>query len=823
MMWLKKLAMLCLLLGCLAKARAQDTLAYWGFNEAGGSTTKETISNTDFTIRTKWPVVERVSGVRQSALRTDGYTVYVDGTTVKPYPADSFSVSFWLALETYPVNTAAVWSYFDPAANQGTVVGVDRYGRLNVRTTVNGQPENFTSTIRLEHYKWNYVVVNVDAVNGTCTAHVNAVPVINETIRKGTLTWPTTTLFIGRGAATEKQDIFPLNYLNGIYDEIIVRKRMLAPTQIQAEYSAIHPSTPPQMETPSTRFATDFHRPKYHAIPNNGWANESHGLIYFGGKYHLFFQKNGNGPFFSQQNWGHLVSSNLLDWKEVQPALFPQPGWESVGIWSGHLVLDHNGTPTIFYTAVDGIKAGIGSAQSTGDLLTWQRNPANPLIPGAPTAYPNRDFRDPYVFKEGNTWYMLIGSGLQNPSTGTVFLYKSGDLGSWQFLKPLFTDLSGMNSVGNFWEMPVFWKFGNRYLLLVNKTPQGANPARAFYWAGDFSNETYTVNNIQVKNLEIINSLLSPSVNVDAQGRVVAMGIIPDLLPQSEQYKKGWTHLFSLPRVWQLQNDSLFQSPHPVLDETRGQLTTIGNVEVTNGGAGFLKMRGFQAEIRGTLQPGSATKAGFVLGKNDNGTEYTRIYYDYTGNSFVVDRTKSSANPATPRDFQAEYFPLPQGQPVDWHIYLDGSVIEVFINNKWAFATRIFPESYNSNTMDLFAEGGSFTATDVKVWNRGNLDVVTGIFSPRDDNFRSLKVWPTPATNQYIIEVPAALSAGVLLNIYNLAGQRVRQISKRPGSATKIIEWDLRDDAGKKVLPGAYYGDISAGKVHYQSKMMVNQ
>lgn len=822
-MWLKKIVIGLSFVLIQPQVGAQDTLSYWGFNEANGNTTKEGITGTDYTIRTKWPVVERVPGIRQNGLRTDGYTVYIDGANTKAYPADVFSVSLWLAMETYPVNTAAVWSYFDPATNTGSFLAVDRFGRLTVRTTVNGQAENFTSTARLEHYQWNYIVLNFDAINGTCTAYVNAEPVMNEIMRKGTINWPMAPVYLGRSATTEKQDIFPLNYLNGIYDEIIVRNRLLTTSQITAEYTSLIPTSPPSLETPTTRFATDFHRPKYHAIPNNGWANESHGFIYYGGKYHLFFQKNGNGPFFSQQNWGHLVSTNLLDWKEVQPALFPQPGWESVGTWSGHLVKDDNGVPTIFYTAVDGVKAGIGSAQSSGELLNWQRHLSNPLIPAAPTTYSHRDFRDPYVFKEGNTWYMIIGSGLQNPSTGTVFLYKSTDLVSWQFVKPLFTDLSGINSVGNFWEMPVFWKFGNRYMLLVNKTPQGSIPARAFYWVGDFSNESYTVSNIQVKNLDIINSLLSPAVNVDAQNKVVAIGIIPDLLPQSEQYQNGWTHVFSLPRVWQMQNDSLFQSPHPVLDETRGQLTTIGSVNLTAGGSGYLKMRGFQAEIRATLHPGTASKVGFILGKNDNTTEYTKIYYDYTGGSFVVDRTKASTNPNTPRDLQAEFFPLPQGQPVDWHIYIDGSVVEVFIDNKWAFATRIFPESYNSNIMDLFAEGGSAAATDVKIWNRGSLDVITSIFNPRPDNSKFLKVWPTPASEKCIIEVPTTMQANTVANIYNANGQLVRRLNKKLTGLNKLIEWDLRDDAGRNVPSGTYYSEVEAGKARYQTKIMITR
>ena len=65
-----------ILLVPVGNTKAQDTLAYWGFNESVGAVTKESVGNTDFTIKTKWPVIERVPGIRQQALRTDGYTFF---------------------------------------------------------------------------------------------------------------------------------------------------------------------------------------------------------------------------------------------------------------------------------------------------------------------------------------------------------------------------------------------------------------------------------------------------------------------------------------------------------------------------------------------------------------------------------------------------------------------------------------------------------------------------------------------------------------------------------------------------------------------------
>ena len=117
MMTLKKILMIVLLATSMV-ARGQDTIAYWGMNEASGTTTKEVITNADYTIYSKWPVIERVPGVRQNALRMDGYTSWIDGNVTNTYPVDSFSVSAWMAPEVYPVDLAAIWSYFDQSSNK---------------------------------------------------------------------------------------------------------------------------------------------------------------------------------------------------------------------------------------------------------------------------------------------------------------------------------------------------------------------------------------------------------------------------------------------------------------------------------------------------------------------------------------------------------------------------------------------------------------------------------------------------------------------------------------------------------------------------------
>ena len=75
------------------------------------------------------------------------------------------------------------------------------------------------------------------------------------------------------------------------------------------------------------------YRPKIHFSAEKYIINDPNGLIYNKGIYHLFHQYNIN----EQIHWGHAVSRDLVHWKRVQTALFP----DEIGqIWSGSVVAD---------------------------------------------------------------------------------------------------------------------------------------------------------------------------------------------------------------------------------------------------------------------------------------------------------------------------------------------------------------------------------------------------------------------------------------------------------------------------------------------------
>lgn len=706
------------LLSFITKAQ-NDTIANWNFNEQSGLFTKESVSGMTFQIVSREKYSERVKSVIGNGLRTDGYSTWMEGTPLQNLPGDNFSVSGWIALEAYPGSSADIWSQMDTHDFSGMRLGISRFGKVEYQFSINKYPIFLISEQSISHNKWHFIAATLNTVAGRACLYVDGELVQKKEITKARVSWPATKMYIGRSAKQEKFiDVFPVNVLNGIIDEVVLWNTELQPDVIRSAYQKQKPLENPDMNTPAIRFAEDFNRPKYHAIPKSGWTNEPHGLVYFNGVYHFFNQKNGNGPFLRNINWGHQISRDLLHWKDTATVLWPQPGYDQLNVWSGHLVVNNN-IPTIFYTGVDvGYKQTICTAYSLDSLKTFVKHPANPLISQSPSEYISNEFRDPYVFKEDSHWYMIVGSGLNtSPRKGSVILYKSADLIKWNYVGPLFIGDPVNDETGVFWELPVFHKIGKKYVLMVNRVPLPGIPAKTFYWVGKFENEKFIPDTLIPRNLELINWLLVPCINYDEEGRLIAIGFIADQIPLLKQYEQGWTHCFSLPRVWTLQGDTLLvQSPHPYLEKLKTSKTSFKSFKISPSGSGFLgNVNGTQLEIEAQISRQNAGQAGFVVGKSMNNKEFTKIYYDYDSARIVVDRTMSSEDSTLRGPVVSEKFLLANAKEINWKIFIDGSVLEVFINNASAFVSRIFPTGKDSNHVDLFAKGGAASAS-VTIW-----------------------------------------------------------------------------------------------------------
>ena len=163
-------------------------------------------------------------------------------------------------------------------------------------------------------------------------------------------------------------------------------------------------------------------RPALHFAPRNGWINDPNGLVYDKKQYHLFAQHNPDDIVWGPMHWLHAVSDDLLHWRELGIALYP----DALGtMFSGSAVIDHGNAAGFGQGAMVALftQHGERECQSVAysldgkHFLLYARNPVieNPGIP---------DFRDPKVFwyEKGQCYVMALAAG------DCIEFYRSFDL-----------------------------------------------------------------------------------------------------------------------------------------------------------------------------------------------------------------------------------------------------------------------------------------------------------------------------------------------------------------------------------------------------------
>ena len=454
--------------------------------------------------------------------------------------------------------------------------------------------------------------------------------------------------------------------------------------------------------------AGDPHRPLYHFLPPHHWMNDPNGLIEWNGHYHLFYQHNPNSPAWGDIHWGHAVSQDLFHWMDYPIALAPDPGgWDESGCWSGCAINFHR-IPTLMYTGrKDDDELVCLATSQDDDLATWQKHPRNPAYVNPPKDLALSGFRDPFVWRNGMGWNMIIGSGYPYQG-GVIFLYKSNDLMRWELFGPLF---EGNNlDLGDMWECPNLLHIGDKYLLLISVMAQ----RKVVYFTGDLLNGKFIPQNQGM--FDAGGAYYAPLGFYDQKGRVIVFGWSCEERSEEAQRKVGWAGVQALPRQLSISADgSLSIEPVEEVETLRGELCEVGQVNVEPDAEVFLPFSGNCLELSFSMTARTEKLGVRVLCAPDS-SEYTEIGYNRQSGCVYIDRAKSSTSPSTYKDDVSEKINLDDGKPLNMHIFIDRSMVEVFVNNRWCLTSRVYPEGRESVKVSLFSNQEKAIFEAVRGW-----------------------------------------------------------------------------------------------------------
>jgi len=116
------------------------------------------------------------------------------------------------------------------------------------------------------------------------------------------------------------------------------------------------------------------------------------------------------------------------------------------------------------------------------------------------------------------------------------------------------------------------------------------------------------------------------------------------------------------------------------------------------------------------IDPGQAEAVGLALRRSPGGEEETVIAYERARRVLAVDRRRSSLAGDVVRDVRELPLRLGAGEPLELHIFVDGSVLEVFTNGGRYHAARVYPTREDALGVALYARGGRGRLQSLDVW-----------------------------------------------------------------------------------------------------------
>jgi beta-fructofuranosidase len=696
-------------------------------------------------IQTQFRSPDVVPGVTGSAWRTDGFSSCAQAA-LSLDPRTGFTLSLWVALESFPSDLEVPVDELSPSSiaqqasgDTGFDLHIDTFGRWGFKVSTSAGVLRVASPSRFPLRRWVQLAASVDTASGAASLYQDGALVGSaKGAPRMSLRLAQVPLTLARPAVEARILQFKINGLNAAYDLVAVYPKALAQEQLAllpGPAATTAPDAGPSLVVPESRFAGDFLRPRVHPLPPANWTNEPHGLLRVGDAWHMFYQRTPNGPYKTQMHWGHMSSRDLVTWEHHPDALRPELqtdkfGYDMKGIWSGHVITD-GGKAFAFYTSVnhgDRLAAsnpGIAMAVSEDpQLREWKK--LGPIL----NTQGVKDFRDPFLWKEGDTWHMIIGATLETGGGLEYLVLKPGEQGArWQRQRR-FSELSYrvMDLGSVIWEMPVFERLSDRESILVvnpigGKVSKYGEPAtRAIYWTGEWSGGVFKPFFTTPKNLDLVPGHLAPTVGRAADGRLRAIGIIDERRTPPSQERAGWANTFSLPRVWTLLPDqrTLGQAPAPELIALRGERKlsradmAIGNEPVKL--ANDLHAYELLVELD-AARVGSSPIAIDVLA-SDDGREFTRLIFDAAKGRVSVDKSKSTLSPDNegPLVLSGEYASDAFGPMRSLRVIVDGSAIEVFVNDAAAYAVRSYPSLAGSTQLRLATPGTQPLLAKVQLW-----------------------------------------------------------------------------------------------------------
>ncbi len=453
------------------------------------------------------------------------------------------------------------------------------------------------------------------------------------------------------------------------------------------------------------RIAGSPYRQTFHNQAVTGLMNDPNGFVWFNNRWHLFYQWCPWGAVHGLKHWYHIVSKDLVTWKNLGVCLLPdqEDGYDNKGAYSGS-AMPIGDKLYLYYTGnhrdADWKRHAYTCLARLGED-GWPEKYPLPLF-GSHPGYTEHQ-RDPKIIRlpDRDRYYMIIGAQTKDKH-GCALIYCSEDLQhGWTFAGEL--KVPGFEAFGDMWECPSIEHLGGRDVLLLcpqHLTLPGRGDSRNHngYIMGNMDWDTLTFTpdgQFHVLDFGFDSYAAACANNIEDEGKAVLiawMGVPDVSYPTDEE---DWAGCLTLPRELLVRGRRLIQQPLPALKKLR-----IAPIPLTGDLPEVLPLpRASEMEV--DCRAGDVDLALFT---DEEGKGGLTIHYDDAKKEITVDRSGMQIRFNT-AEGSSRTRPLEDGL-YHLRIYVDASSVEIFVNDGDAvFTSRVFPtEQEHSFTMkgDLF-------------------------------------------------------------------------------------------------------------------------
>lgn len=488
------------------------------------------------------------------------------------------------------------------------------------------------------------------------------------------------------------------------------------------------------------------HRPSSHFIAPHSWANDPCGAVFVpeSQEYIVCYQWNPGSTEGGNCAWGMARSKDLVVWEDCPPAIWNGTTYDRLGVFSGCIVsrlVDGQRVLYLFYTSVSTLPIHWSKpylkgcetqsvAISTDLGKTWVKDDAsNPLITRPPKGSATTGWRDPFVTKSmslstllgvaHDTDFMMLASG-ERGCGPQLQLYKSKDLktNKWEYVSTVLdvkmrepvAEGSNVKWGVNFECASFFTMNDNEYIIVgVEETEESSkhNGHYLLWLLGSFIKDDHGQPTFDIKAHGVLDHgvLYAAHIFRDEHERLIQLGWADETAKKEVVQKQGWAGCLGHPRELFAvcrPTDEVLKNLHEWhVNEAEGFMTTLGvrpakqvdSLRPERPSVDDIKaIQSRNYEITATFSDVKGDeKFTFNVLESPNREESTSIIFDLEKKQLIVDRSRSSAAYLGTSTPDIGSLSLAPDEDLSIRIFVDTSIIEIFVNDRVALTSRVYP------------------------------------------------------------------------------------------------------------------------------------